>query len=83
MGGHQEVPWSRRPARGEAREAFVLGGLDNDKNASEIKVYRCFGEDDLRWIAKACDAAAAELRLIENMRRRRLKPRPKSKRSRK
>ena len=49
--------------------AFVLGGLDNAKNAKEIEVYRCFGEDDLRWMAKACLAAAGRLRRTENARR--------------
>lgn len=53
--------------------AFVIGGLDHDENASEIKVFRCFGEDDLRWVAKACLDAAGKMRRIENMRRKKVR----------
>lgn len=53
--------------------AFVLGGLDHDETASEIRVYRCFGEDDLRWIANACLDAAGKMRRIENTRRKKVR----------
>lgn len=56
--------------------AFVLGGLDNAENAEEIEVFRCFGEDDLRWIAKACLAAAALMRRTENARRKKHRKEP-------
>lgn len=48
---------------------FILGGLDNDEDAREIKLFRTFGETDLRWLAKACLRAAGRLRQIENARR--------------
>lgn len=46
-----------------------IGGLDDSTPEQEITVYRAFGEDDLRWLAKACLAAAGECRRIENLRR--------------
>ena len=59
--------------------AFVLGGLDDDENAKEVRLFRAFGEDDLRWLAKACLEAAYKLRRIENARRKRAaKPAPAS-----
>lgn len=63
--------------------AFILGGLDNSKNAKEIQVYRCFGEDDLRWIARACLEAAARMKRTESARRRRKNHTPTTQRGEK
>lgn len=50
-----------------------FGGLDDMETGATdepmARVFRSFGEDDLRWLAKACLAAAGECRRIENRRR--------------
>jgi len=51
-----------------------FGGLDDmekdDPDEPMARVFRSFGEDELRWLAKAALAAAGECRRIENQRRR-------------
>ena len=49
-----------------------VGGLDDSTPEQEITVYRAFGEDELRWLAKAALAAAKECRRIENQRRKKM-----------
>jgi hypothetical protein len=50
-----------------------FGGLDDmEKDPTDepmARVFRSFGEDELRWLAKAALAAAGECRRIENQRR--------------
>ncbi len=43
---------------------FRIGGLD-DEDCGERVVFRAFGESELRWIGKACQAAATALRMAE------------------
>jgi hypothetical protein len=58
---------------------LVLGGLAEDRgDDSEVRIMRSLGEDELRWIAKTCLAAAGTLRRMENARRR-AKQRPEVK----
>lgn len=44
---------------------FRLGGLNDEENCEECVVFRAFGETELRWIGKACKAAATALRMAE------------------
>lgn len=44
---------------------FRIGGLNDEENAEECVVFRAFGESELRWIGKACQAAATALRMAE------------------
>ena len=50
---------------------FVLGGIDADAGSDEeIRVFRAFGEDELRAMAKAMLLVAGRMRRIESARRR-------------
>ena len=44
---------------------FRLGGLNDEENCEECVVFRAFGETELRWIGKACQAAATALRMAD------------------
>lgn len=55
----------RKDGRYRPGAHFRLGGLNDEENAEECVVFRAFGESELRWIGKACRAAATALRLAE------------------
>lgn len=44
---------------------FRIGGFNDAEDCEECVVFRAFGESELRWIGKACQAAATALRLAE------------------
>ena len=55
----------RKDGRYRPGAHFRLGGLNDDADCEECVVFRAFGEAELRWIGKACQAAARALRLAE------------------
>lgn len=55
----------RKDGRYRPGAHFRIGGLNDEENAEECVVFRAFGESELRWIGKACQAAATALRMAE------------------
>lgn len=55
----------RKDGRYRPGAHFRLGGLNDDADCDECVVFRALGEAELRWIGKACQAAATALRLAE------------------
>ncbi len=55
----------RKDGRYRPGAHFRIGGLNDDADCEECVVFRAFGESELRWIGKACQAAATALRLAE------------------
>jgi hypothetical protein len=55
----------RRDGKYRPGAHFRIGGLDDSADCEERTVFRAFGESELRWIGKACQAAATALRVAE------------------
>jgi len=55
----------RKDGRYRPGAHFRIGGLNDEENAEDCVVFRAFGESELRWIGKACQAAATALRMAE------------------
>jgi hypothetical protein len=53
---------------------MTIGGIDDNDQADDqfARVFRAFNENELRWLAKMCLAAAQECKRLENVSRRKL-----------
>jgi hypothetical protein len=53
---------------------MTIGGIDDNDQADDqfARVFRAFNENELRWLAKMCLAAANECKRLENISRKKL-----------